>query len=128
MPKAGEVVAFRTGQIWELDMVEAALGEAGIPCYRLRDVLGIGELTMDALPAMGPGVQFLIVVHESAKDAARKVIEALPISQQSEEGLWAFRPTERVKRGWRLYAVMYLCIVVVTMILWTFYSFVTSIH
>lgn len=111
MPQAGEVVAFRTGQLYEMQMVEQALEAAGIPSYRLLDELGIGEIAMPAIPAMGPGVEFLVIISEQDSRRAHQVIQRLPFASHPEEGVWAFRPTNRAQKIFKIYALIMLTMI-----------------
>jgi hypothetical protein len=77
----GSVVVYRTGIIYEFDMVADAMTRAGIPYFRRRESIGGFSFAMPVMPSMAPGDMYAIVVPETWADPAKHFIAALPVSQ-----------------------------------------------
>lgn len=119
--KAGRdrfVVVYRTGKLQELEMARVALQEARIPCYSQEEHLGRLKLAMPVTTAQGPGVWWSIHVSESSFEAAKQILQELPIDYQLYPKFWAHAPSAKTKNGYKLYAGI---MVVVTMAMLLYY-------
>jgi len=95
------VVVYRTGMVYELDMVADAMTRAGIPYFRRAESIGGLSFAMPVMPSMTPGDLYAIVVPESWADRAKHFIDSLPVSQGSEPGFWGFRsPPKGLSSQW----------------------------
>ena|ERR1700730_17857005 len=106
------VVVYRSGQLYEVDMVANCLEEDDVPFFRRQESSSGLSFAMPAAPTMGPGIAWAIVVPRSAVSRARGIIRSLPVSQDLYPGPWAFRPTPRVQKVWRLFASLLLALLV----------------
>lgn len=112
MGNRADSVVFQSGVLWEVEMVADALEQAGIPYYRRLDELGLGELAMPVMPACGPGALYVYYTAPAVATRAREVIAGLPLAgpESRDEGVWTFRPTSRVRTGFRIGAGIALAI------------------
>ena len=110
------VVVFRTGQLFQVDWVSNSLKEAGIPYFTREETVSGLRLAMPAAPATGPGVWWSVLVPVQLADKAKEVLSALPFKIGTESDIWDFKPTNRVKIGWKVYATGILCLTVIPLI------------
>jgi hypothetical protein len=97
-----DVVIFRTGQLFEIDMASNLLKEIGIPFHTREETSGGLKLAMPAAPATGPGVWWCLIVPRTHSEQALKELEALPFCQGTDPGVWGFRPRPRIKLAWKI--------------------------
>jgi hypothetical protein len=90
--RRSDVVAFRSGLLYEADIVADALSEAGIPFYRRTEVLGGPEFAMPVAASPGPGTVWSVLVPEMSRASASELIESLPVSNVASPGSWSFHP------------------------------------
>jgi hypothetical protein len=108
------VVVYRTGVVYELDMVAEAMTRAGIPHFRRRESIGGLSFAMPVMPAGNPGDLYAIVVPQTWAVRAKHFIASLPVSQDAEPGFWGFRsPPKGLSSQWAWVLVVGLGIVVV---------------
>ncbi len=98
------VVVFRTGQLFQIDWASNTLKEAGIPFFTREETSGGIRIAMPAAPASGPGVWWSVVVPEQFAEKAKEALSELPFEVGTEPGIWDFKPTRKVKIGWKIYA------------------------
>ena len=118
MSEAGYKIIFKSGKLYEFDMVTNALKEKGIPFFQ-REETASGVRFAVTQPAMGPGVWYSILVPEPAVDDALAVLAELPVEPTTEPDVWGFGPSEETKRGWqfglRIYVVGLLLAVAISL-------------
>jgi hypothetical protein len=93
-----DIVAFRSGLLYEADMVADALSEAGVPFYRRSEVLGGPEFAMPVAASPGPGTVRTVLVPAQSSSLAASVIESLPVTHVASPGAWSFNPKPRAKQ------------------------------
>ena len=114
---AKEIIIFKTGKIYELDLVSNALKEANIPYYRQEETSGGLKLAMSVTPAMGPGNWYSIIVTESVLNDAKKILETLPIETKTNPGVWDFSPKNKINKLWKIFAISIILIYIVILFL-----------
>ena len=102
------VVIYRTGRLHELELACNALKESGVPHFKQQETSSGLKLAMPFAPFMGPGTFWNIPVPVSAKEAAEKILEELPIDFTTNPDLWHFDPKTPVKKSWKLYIIILL--------------------
>jgi hypothetical protein len=110
------IVAFRTGQLYEIDMVADALKQQGIPFYMQQETASGLKLAMPAAPASGPGIWWSLLVPRPCADDVHDVLKTLPINLSKEPDVWGFEPSPKVKLGWKVF-VASIFVIPVLMIL-----------
>ena len=105
-----DLCVFRSGRLFEADMVCGALEEQGIPFYRRVESGGI-EQAMPAPAAPGPGVAFTVWVPRQAETEAREVLESLPLDPERQPDAIDFTSSRRVHAGLRVFAWILLVFV-----------------
>jgi len=120
MKRSDARVVFRSGLLYEADMVADALDRKGIPFYRQLEVASGLTFAMPVNPVPGPGEAFLVLVSERRFTAARKIIATLPVSMDSSPGIWGFHPRPEVKKFYKQYAWFYV-VGMALVFLWTLY-------
>jgi len=109
-------IILRTGKMHELQMAENALKDLDIPYFTQEETSGGLRLAMPLATAMGPGVWWSLHVPEEYSERAKKVLETLPIDVTLNPDVWDFGPTSRVKKSWRIYALISLIITLIVII------------
>lgn len=99
-----DIVVLRTGKLLEADIVANHLETEGIPFYRRQETSAGIELAMPFQPVQGAGVFWVIRVPREYADAAKDVINNLPVEATLNPGVWHYGPTDRVKRFVKLCA------------------------
>lgn len=94
------VVVYRTGIVYELDMVADAMTRAGIPYFRRRESIGGLSFAMPVMPSMAPGEMYAIVVPETWADRAKHFIAALPVAQGDQASASGFRSSRELTSQW----------------------------
>jgi hypothetical protein len=92
------VVVYRSGVLYEADIVAEALARAKIPHSRREESSSGLTFAMPAAPSMGPGDPWAILVPEGWAGRAGKFIAKLPVPQDPTPGVWGFRPRPEVKQ------------------------------
>lgn len=90
---------------------------AGIPAFVQKE--NIGGVFFAALPspASGPGIDYNVIVPLSrAESAVALLAEFPPATPPDDTGPWGFIENPRIRKGWRVYAIicimgdlLYLC-------------------
>jgi hypothetical protein len=114
-PETPYKMIFKTGKLYELDMVASALKERGIPFFQRQETAS-GVRFAVTQPAMGPGVWYSVLVPEPVADDALAVLAELPVEPTTEPDVWSFGPTKEAKRGFRIYAFGMLLAVAISLI------------
>jgi hypothetical protein len=94
------VVVYRTGIVYEFDMVADAMTRAGIPYFRRRESIGGLSFAMPVMPSMAPGDMYAIVVPETWAARAKHFVAALPVSQGAQAGAPGFRSSKELTSQW----------------------------
>jgi hypothetical protein len=112
-------VVFRTGRIYELDVAQVTLRDAGIPSYAQEESIGGLVTALPSSPVPGPGVWFNVLVPEERLADARDALSEAPLELDldSEPDVWHFNPGKRARAYWRTYAAVALLISAVMAIL-----------
>jgi hypothetical protein len=97
------ICLFKTGKLYELDMVGDALQKQRIPFFKQVETSSGLRFAMPFQPSMGPGTWYVILVPENAFGDAKKILEDLPIEVSTNPDIWHFGTSDRVKSGWRFY-------------------------
>ena len=103
-----QVVVFRTGHLIYFDWACDALKEAGVPFFGREETSSGLRLAMPVAPSTEPGICWALLVPEPAVPDARRILSQLPFEIRTEAGIWDFQPTQKVKRGWKVYIIIVL--------------------
>lgn len=98
------VLVFKTGKLYELDMVANALEEKHIPFFRQEESSGGVRFAMPFQPSMGPGTGFCIFVPRKAVDDAMEILSGMPFETSTNPSVWDFGARSAARRYWRIYA------------------------
>ena len=109
------IVVFRTGQLFEIDMASNVLKDNRIPHFTREENSGGLRLAMSVAPSTGPGVWWCLLVPSTHVDEAKAILEALPFCQGTDPGVWGFNPRPGVKLGWKIYITLVLLF---TLVIW----------
>ncbi len=112
-----QIVVFRSGRLVQFQWACNALKEAGVPFFTREETSSGLRLAMPATPATGPGISWALLVPQPAVHDAQKILSELPFEVSTVAGVWDFQPSPKVKRGWRIYAIIVLIISAVILIL-----------
>src|ERR1035437_1016051 len=112
-----QVVVFRSGRLVQFEWACNALKEAGVPFFTREQTSGGLRLAMPVAPATGPGISWAVLVPEPAVHEAKEVLSELPFEVGTEVGIWDFQPSPKVKRDWKIYAVIVLVVSAIGVIL-----------
>jgi hypothetical protein len=115
------VVVYRSGVLYEADLVAAALERARIPHFRREESSSGLAFAMPVAPSMGPGDIWAILVPQTWADRAERFIAELPVSHDPNPGVWRFRPRPDVKRFFKQWAWIYV-VGVLAALLWSIIS------
>jgi hypothetical protein len=105
------VVVYRTGILYEADMVADAMTRAGIPFFRRKESIGGLSFAMPAAPSMAPGDIWAIVVPGTWADRAKHFVAELPVPRAAEQGVRGFQPPEKLLIRWSWVLVVGLALV-----------------
>lgn len=111
------VVVLRTGRLLEADLAASTLEEAGIPHYRQEEDSSGLSFAMPLAPSAGPGTWWTLHVPESRAEEAESILEQLPITLEKSPGVWDFGPTEKAKSFFKSWALAYLVLFAVSLLL-----------
>lgn len=98
MSSTSDICIYRTGQLWEADLVCATFDEQGIPYYRRAETSGGLVTAMPLAAAPGVGVWFTIWVPREAADRARAAFAHLPLEEDHAPDVLDLRPSLRGRR------------------------------
>jgi len=91
----------RTGQLYKLDMAEAALKDARVPHFTREETVSGMRVAMPAAPSMGPGIWWAILVPEERAEDARNILSELPFEITTTPDVWDCLLEERKRKLWR---------------------------
>jgi Putative prokaryotic signal transducing protein len=103
-----DTLIFRTKRLYEADMVVSALEDVDIPCYR-RSEVGNVQTAMPLAPADWLGQSWCVFVPEEIADKAKKIIDSIPFTQESEH---EHIETPESARTHRIIVFVFLAIIV----------------
>jgi hypothetical protein len=104
-----------TGKPHEIDMAVDTLKQSGIP-YQTREETSTGlKLAMPVMRAPGPGTFFSVLVPAKAMPQAQRALAALPFEITTKPGHWDFGPAPAAKQGLRIYAIVVIICVVLSL-------------
>jgi hypothetical protein len=101
-------VAYRSGLLYEADIVADALERAKVPFFRREESSSGLDFAMPVAPVQEPGVTWAVVVPQSALRRARRIISRLPVSKDMNPGVWGLKPRPEVKSFFKQYAALSL--------------------
>ncbi len=113
--ESSSVAVYRTGVVYEFDIVADAMTRAGIPYFKRRESIGGLSFAMPVMPSMAPGDLYVIVVPETWAERAKHFIAELPVSQGVQANASSFRSSKALTSQWAWLLVVGLGLVV----LWT---------
>jgi len=113
-----DVVVLRTGKLLEADMVANHLDQESIPFYRREKSSSGVELAMPVMPVQGAGIWWIIRVPREHAEAAREVINSLPVEATLNPGIWHYGPTRKVKRFVIFCAYASIILTLIYLIMW----------
>ena len=102
------MVILRTGKSYEIEMASNALRENDITFHLQEETSGGLKVAMPLRPTPGPGVWWSIHVPEEKANEAKQILSELPMEVSTDPDIWHFGPAERIKRGWKVFAVILL--------------------
>ena len=112
---SNSVAVYRTGVVYEFDIVADAMTRAGIPYFKRRESIGGLSFAMPVMPSMAPGDLYAIVVPETWAERAKHFIAELPVSHGAQASASGFRSSKALTSQWAWVLVVGLGLVV----LWT---------
>jgi hypothetical protein len=107
---------YRTTYLHEADLVANEFERQNIAFYRAVEGPAGVRFAMPLSPAWEPGLCFLVVVPGSHGKRARSVLDGLPVSRDSQPGVWQPGMSEEDKRFWRTLAWFSLAAVAVSVL------------
>jgi len=113
------MVTYRSGLLYEVDMVADALENADIPFFRQEEI-GTSRFAMPFQPHQGPGMYWTIIVPRRFRSAARKVISEVPVSKKMYPDVWGFNPSPGAKKFFKAYAVYIFATIIFSLIITIF--------
>jgi len=116
--KRSDIVAIRTGRLYEADIVANHFDEEGIPYYRREESSSGVELAMPLMPVQGVGIWWVIRVPQEYSDRAREVIDSLPVEATLNPSIWHYGPSKRVKRFMIISVYISIIFTMIWFILW----------
>jgi hypothetical protein len=102
------VVVYKTGFVYELDIVADALSRADIPYFRRMESIGGLTFAMPVMPAGGPGTLWTIVVPETCAERAKHFISKLPVPQGAEPHVWSAAAPPQEKKPYFYWAWVFV--------------------
>ena len=103
------IVILKTGRLHELELASNTLKEAGITHFKQEENV-TGLKTAMYAPVMGPGTFWNLLVPESEKTAAQKILSQLPIELTTTPDVWHFNDGDKTKRNWKILIVLGLIV------------------
>ena len=97
----------RTGQLYKLDMADAALKDAQVPHFTREETASGMRVAMPAAPSMGPGIWWAILVPEERAEEARSILSELPFEITTAPDVWDCLPEGRNRKMWRKCIIVY---------------------
>ena len=95
------IQVMRTGQLYKLDMADAALRDARVPHFTREETASGLRVAMPAAPSMGPGTWWAILVPEECAEDARHILSDLPFVITTTPDVWECLPEGRKRKLWR---------------------------
>jgi hypothetical protein len=108
---ANFVEAFRTGRIWEVELVASELEKEGVPFHQQEQASSGLRLAKPFAAAMGPGVWWLIYVPLASQKQVESIISELPIEVTKNPGVWHYNASGRPNKWFRWYFIVVLLFV-----------------
>ncbi|MDH3998041.1 MAG: hypothetical protein OET90_04300 [Desulfuromonadales bacterium] len=102
------VEAFRTGRIWEVELVAYELEKEGVPFYQQEQASSGLRLAKPFAAAMGPGVWWLIYVPQASHERVNAIISGLPIDVTKNPGVWHYNASGKPSKWFRWYFIVML--------------------
>src|SRR5947209_2611185 len=102
MKRLEMIQVMRTGQLYKVDMADAALKEAQVPHFLREETASGMRVAMPAAPSMGPGIWWAILVPQERADEARNILSELPFEITTTPDVWDCQPPGRNRRLWQI--------------------------
>ncbi len=112
-----EIIIFKTGKVYELDLASNALKEANIPHYTQQENSAGAKFAMPANPVAGPGIWYSIIVSDVAENEVKRIVNALPIEIKTNPSVWSFSPKDRIKNLWKIFAISIIAIYILILLI-----------
>ena len=113
---------FQTGKLYELDMVCSALKEAEIPYFTRQETVSGVKYATPAMPEMGPGVFYSVIVTEEVSKHARQILKNLPVEEKKNPEIWDYNPTKKAKKLMRIYIIALIPFVLLVFLIQKLFS------
>ena len=84
------VIVYRTGKVYEFDMVRNELTAASIPVFSQEQTSAGLRLATPATLSGGPGTWWNISVPDEYEEQAHQIISALPCGEKLDPEVWDF--------------------------------------
>ncbi len=110
------IVTYRSGLLYEVDMVAEALDKLDIPFFRQEEI-GTSRFAMSFQPHQGPGIYWAILIPRRFRSLARKAISTLPVSKRMYPDVWGFNPSPGAKIFFKAYAIYTIATFIITTII-----------
>ena len=107
------VEVFRHQQPFVAEMAMEALKEKGVACFMQQGAVTGLELSPVA-PAAGIGIEYIVYVHWSRLEEAKKILNELPIDKELLNVKWIKSPDPKRQRLIRFYWILALIIPTIT--------------
>jgi len=88
---------FRTGRLWEIELVASELKKQKVPFYQEEQTSAGLRLAKPVMPNMAPGVWWVIFSPEVSAEQAKSIINNLPIEVSDSLGVWHYNSCRQSK-------------------------------
>ncbi len=110
------IVTYRSGLLYEVEMVAAAVEQAGVPFFRQEEI-GTSRFAMPFQPSQGPGIYWTVLIPRRFRSAARKVISQMPVSKKLYPDVWGFNPAPGARAFFKAYGIyMFVSVILSAML------------
>jgi hypothetical protein len=109
-------VIFKTGRIWEYDMVVNTLKDKDIPFQSFEESSSGLRFAMPLRATPGPGVWWGVSVPQQHIEKAGSLLSELPIDVTTTPDVWHFSSSTKVKTGLKIYAWIVLAFTAASLI------------
>ena len=100
--EANFVEVFRTGRLWEIELVASELQKKELPFFQ-QEITSSGlKLAKPLATSMGPGCWWAILTPENYKEKTEQLIATLPIETTKNPGIWHFTGSGKPNKIFKL--------------------------
>lgn len=116
--KTNHEIVLCTGKIHEFEMAKNILSERKIPFITQQESVSGLKRAAPVTSAPGPAQWWSILVPGQAVHEAKTTLSKLPFEVETNPDIWHFGASEKIKKGWRIFAWMILVLALVFFVLY----------